>query len=156
MCKSILYLLLLIILSGCSFNLKDNESIAIDLFYTQTKFQSHLANSQLEQFQFAPYQQQKIFFDNNINTAIFNFKVENNAVLDNEAVVVVAHKYFNDVSYITQYSDGSFSKVEKLFRVKPTANRIFSSEKFVFNFHNKLAANHFLIVNSYANSKLFP
>lgn len=158
MFKSIFFFLsLLLILSGCSFNINGNKTIAIGLLYAQIDANQDIRNLDLQQLEFSPYQQQKIDFDNKNKNVVFKFNIDqldSANYLNKELVIVVDHKYLHDVSYLTQYDYDNFSKPEQQFRLQPTDNRIFSSEKFVFNFNNKPHSNHFIVIHNNFNTSV--
>jgi signal transduction histidine kinase/CheY-like chemotaxis protein len=126
----------------------------VELSYVKLNSSFDLKKLHDGKLQYQPYQQEKIKFGHDTNAVIFKLKLKNKTVLAKDAVLVVEHKYFNNVSYLTEFEDGSFSRTEQQFRLKSTQNRIFSSEKFVFNFNNKPAKNHYVIIESHLKSSV--
>ncbi|HHL32683.1 MAG TPA: hypothetical protein ENJ41_08855, partial [Oceanospirillales bacterium] len=143
--------MLTVVLNGCSFNLNKLESFQISQEYAVIELNS-FDTSKVDSYNFVPYQNQKIPFNELANNAVFRIKLKNVNALTVDSVLVVDYKYLENVSHIMQFADGSFSEIEKLERLRSTANKIFSSEKFVFNLKNEKVINHYLIIGSYSDT----
>lgn len=152
--RKYLLILFLFTLSGCQyFSLPDGNK-ELEVYYATSDLQDITDYQILNDLRYIPYQQQKIDFLSNGSSAVFKVKLNQNHVLDKEHVLVVGHKYLDSVNYLTQDAKGRFSESNIQFRMKPTSNRFFSSEKFVFNYKIHDVESHFIIVQNHKSSSL--
>jgi signal transduction histidine kinase/DNA-binding NarL/FixJ family response regulator len=149
--RIIVIIMFAVIMNSCSFNLNKLESFQISQEYVVIELNS-FETSHVDSYDFKPYQNQKIPFNELANNAIFRIRLKDVNTLTADPVLVVDYKYLENVSHIMQFADGSFSETEKLERLRTTGNKIFSSEKFVFNLKNEKVVNHYLIIGSYSDT----
>ena len=141
-------ILMTLILHGCSFDLNKLASCEIDLSLAIIDTE-YFDQKNIQHYAYYPYAEDKINPKGNKNIAIMKFKLIDK--ISDESVIVIDHKYFQQISYVTENKQGLSDYVAVQNRLSSTESRVFSSEKYVFNLKPD-ALYHYLIIESYINS----
>ncbi len=141
-------------LSGCKYYSLPDGDKNLEIYYSEIAQKNFTDNSLLKNLKFVPYKQQKINFVVEGSTVIFKVNLKNQATINTEQVLVIGHKYLDQVSYLTQDEQGDFTKPQNQFRLEPSPSRIFSSERFVFNYQSQNIKNHYIVVQNRKSSPL--
>ncbi len=144
MLRTIAVIVLIQLLTGCSFDLNSLHSIKFKQSYCLINSDS-LNLETLDSCEFKPYENQQIDFSEAHDLAVFKLSEFKNLDSINVPVVVVDFKYFQKVSYFSKDASGAISTNETMYRKEVTKNRIFSSEHFVFDF-DRLAQQHYVVI----------
>ncbi len=132
----------LLFLSGCGFDLNKLESLEISIGYS-TFLSKDFDKKQVTENVFSPYKGERLSFNKGQNSTIIKFNTNETT---NDYVIVVDHKYLNKVSYFSENSQGELSETNSLFRLKPSDNRVFSSEHYAFSLSRD--TSHFVVLNN--------
>jgi signal transduction histidine kinase/AraC-like DNA-binding protein len=136
-------------LSACSYNINSLKSFPINLSYALIEATTDVESIPFSQLEFLPYENGKIDFQDGKYLAVFRLTEISLDNLQAQKVVVIGYKYFNEVDYFAQDNSHKNIYTEKLYRLIPTKNRIFSSEKYVFNFDDNPILDHYFVINSH-------
>lgn len=152
--RNTLLILLLFLLSGCQYYSLPEGDNKLEIYYATTDAKDITDYEIINDLNFIPYQKQKVNFLSEGSSAVFKLKLEKDHKLEKEHVLVIGHKYLDSVNYLSQEDEGGFSKENIQYRMKPTSNRLFSSEKYVFNTNINSDENNFIIVQNHRPSSL--